>query len=345
MLLIVAHLVACLFFSSASWNIDYSDPDSINWVRKYGYINSSLEVQYRISIYWAFTVMTTIGFGDFVAITVTERCIAVVSMLLGAGTYGFLIASVTNIVAELNSQKEAYNRRLHELNQYMDNRQLPRDLRVRVRQYYKYFLSRKVIHSEHDIMFEISSHLRSEVYLNVVQRTMQDVPFLSNRKSETIASLMEKLKPTYFPPEEKVVSEGELGTEMYIITEGSACVFSTRTNGPDLCDGLPIAQLKKGDIFGEMAIVMEHKNQTRCATVITLTYCDMYYINKDALLEEMLDSEDLLSDIVKLAWEREKKLLELIRQYEYLLQTRELNASMLNLSCHFCHSSLINTNM
>jgi voltage-gated potassium channel Kch len=51
---------------------------------------TTLTEQYVASVYWSFTTMTTVGYGDISAKTVAERVFAILGMLMG----GFVLSAI-----------------------------------------------------------------------------------------------------------------------------------------------------------------------------------------------------------------------------------------------------------
>jgi hypothetical protein len=54
--------------------------------------------RYAISLYWAFTTMTTVGFGDIVGTNRTEYSVVIFGMLVGATCFGYVIGNVTTMM-------------------------------------------------------------------------------------------------------------------------------------------------------------------------------------------------------------------------------------------------------
>jgi len=62
-----------------------------------------------------------------------------------------------------------------------------------------------------------------------------------------VSDLILKLKPVIFLPGDYVCRKGDVGTEMYIIMHGEVEVVTE--------DGLTLAVLSKGKVFGEIRLV------------------------------------------------------------------------------------------
>lgn len=57
------HIMGCFWFFTAK--LENFTPET--WVVKYGYYDESEGTQYLAAIYWAFTTVTTVGYGDIAA--------------------------------------------------------------------------------------------------------------------------------------------------------------------------------------------------------------------------------------------------------------------------------------
>ena len=64
--------------------------------------NHSIGEKYFAAQYFAFTTMTTVGYGDILATTVTERAYAIVSMVVG----GFSFSAIASVTRTLLNQRD-----------------------------------------------------------------------------------------------------------------------------------------------------------------------------------------------------------------------------------------------
>ena len=63
---------------------------------------TSYSTRYLTSMYFAFMTMTTVGYGDINATTVPEMIFAVMAMIIGGLTFGFIVG----VLSELSSQND-----------------------------------------------------------------------------------------------------------------------------------------------------------------------------------------------------------------------------------------------
>jgi len=101
LLLFLAHWMACFFFLVGSSQLTEYEH---SWIKIMDIEDSSHTRQYVTSLYWAFTTMTTVGYGDVSPISPAERIYTMGSMLVGCIIFAYTIGSISTLVASYNIQ-------------------------------------------------------------------------------------------------------------------------------------------------------------------------------------------------------------------------------------------------
>jgi cAMP-dependent protein kinase regulator len=103
---------------------------------------------------------------------------------------------------------------------------------------------------------------------NKYENFLKSVLIFNELDPYELSLVADALQLAYYKKSECVIKEGEFGDVFYIIEEGTA----TATKSIDGKKPAPVKNYKKGDYFGELALI---KNQPRAANVIA----DVYIIN------------------------------------------------------------------
>ena len=77
-------------------------------------------------MYWATATMTAVGYGDIYATNFSERIYSIVTQLLGACVFGFIIGNIATLLDTVDARGAAYKYRMDEIKAYMHNRKLPK---------------------------------------------------------------------------------------------------------------------------------------------------------------------------------------------------------------------------
>ena len=231
---------------------------------------------YAAALYWTFTTITTVGYGDLIPANASERFYASASMLIGTGIFGNIISCMTNILAEAHSESAARASKLRALNAFMSSKALPFDLQVRIRRFFRFFWQHSFTNdiSEDELLEQLSLPLRQEA-LRVMYSTLHaEVPMFALTDDEHFRNaLLRAMHPVLLTANEVLMEQGTVGDMMYLITQGSLEVTYTPTD--QLLEGEVAEQREAmkpryvcdvgaGDHVGEIAIFEEQDLQSIC---------------------------------------------------------------------------------
>jgi hypothetical protein len=111
--------------------LDNYHPDT--WLVRSEYIDDDDWTIYMASIYWAFTTMSTVGYGDITARTQLEQLIAIVLMLFGVCFFSFIIGSLASIFNRIDSKEAQLNNKMAMIDEFAKESGLDSDLKLRLR--------------------------------------------------------------------------------------------------------------------------------------------------------------------------------------------------------------------
>lgn len=253
---LVVHLIACGWVYLGSGNA----APSTDAVFVYGR-----------AVHWAFTTLTTVGYGDIVPVTLVQMFYANVTMVLGVAFFGYVLSNVASLLARLDAAREEYLANLDRVEAFISYNELPNELRLKIRSYYRYLWDRRMGYDDAAVLTRLPPKLRAEVSLHMNAEMIERVPILSQADQECREEIVLQLRAHVTVPDEKIFHVGEPGDTMYFIHKGLVEIAAA--------DGRVLATLGPGSFFGEMALL---NNSPRSATAITRDFCDLYVLSRSS---------------------------------------------------------------
>lgn len=185
---------------------------------------ASIMQQYLAAIYWAMTTLSTVGYGDITPKTDEERLYAMFAMVVGGSLYGYVIGCVTSMVTAKDLHSQAYLEKMELYQGWLDRKvnEIPKWLRTRIRKHLKKSLLAMAAVEDSTVITELSNELRGWTAHYLVHDCVRNHPMFSQMDRSVLAKLVEVLKTMHTSHNEKVVTMGDPGTAMYILTEGVA---------------------------------------------------------------------------------------------------------------------------
>ena len=229
---------------------------------------------YVAALYWTFTTITTVGYGDLSPISTAERIYAIVRqprvsnaaslhlwrdlsarlplcatltrsivrswsvvqfcMVFGTGLFGYIMGTVTALLASAATKQDAYSLKLIQLQNFMTSRRLPHDLQVRaqhlrsrcfsspyafalvaelalprypcapwlqvrIRRYFRFYWERNLQNdeSENELVAALSSSLRQETLRFLSSATVSQLPIFQVCEDVVYQDQLVRLLPTF----------------------------------------------------------------------------------------------------------------------------------------------------
>jgi len=225
-------------------------------------------------MYWAFTTVSTTGYGDLTPKNDGERLFVVVAMLIGAILFGYVVGSMASLVGKMDIGASRRRERLVEIKQYLRDRKISKVTRNKVLRYQERYLDRVSVFNEPRILSELSDSLRQELVMFLNAEIIHKIPLFDNQDEGFVVCVMSLLRPEYAVADDFVFREGELGKNMYFLVTGSVEILANKGGSSVRC-----ATITEGNFFGEMAVLLPVR---RTASVRALVNCSFFVLSKHA---------------------------------------------------------------
>nr|5VA2_A Chain A, Potassium voltage-gated channel subfamily H member 2 [Homo sapiens] len=332
---LIAHWLACIWY--AIGNMEQPHMDSrIGWLHNLGdqigkpYNSSglggpSIKDKYVTALYFTFSSLTSVGFGNVSPNTNSEKIFSICVMLIGSLMYASIFGNVSAIIQRLYSGTARYHTQMLRVREFIRFHQIPNPLRQRLEEYFQHAWSYTNGIDMNAVLKGFPECLQADICLHLNRSLLQHCKPFRGATKGCLRALAMKFKTTHAPPGDTLVHAGDLLTALYFISRGSIEI---------LRGDVVVAILGKNDIFGEPLNLYARPGKSN-GDVRALTYCDLHKIHRDDLLE-VLDMYPEFSDHFWSSLEitfnlRDTNMIPGGRQYQELPRCPAPTPSLLNI--------------
>jgi CRP-like cAMP-binding protein len=225
---------------------------------------------YTTALYWTFTTVSTVGYGDVVP-TGTTRIYACFTMALSLCTFSALTAYATMVLTRRDARTEREVDATSHMDAMLTYYGLPDEYRRRITQYFP-----SLIEQEHEEQFRqlvsgLPQREREQIGAFVHAKALREIDVFANVSFEDLLVLCQRLQRRLYPSEAEIFAQGDPGTEMYFLTRGTADIVRIHPKA------LAPVKLDCPRVFGEMALL---ENCTRSAWVVATSPCEVLVLTR-----------------------------------------------------------------
>ncbi|KAA8585437.1 hypothetical protein FQN60_004131 [Etheostoma spectabile] len=297
---LIAHWLACIWY--AIGNVERTGSARIGGM-KIGWLDNladqigkqyndsdiasgpSIKDKYVTALYFTFSSLTSVGFGNVSPNTNPEKIFSICVMLIGSLMYASIFGNVSAIIQRLYSGTARYHTQMLRVKEFIRFHQIPGSLRQRLEEYFQHAWSYTNGIDMNAVLKGFPECLQADICLHLNRSLLQNCRAFRGANKGCLRALAMRFKTTHAPPGDTVVHSGDILSALYFISRGSIEI---------LRDDVVVAILGKNDIFGEPISVYGRPGKSS-ADVRALTYCDLHKILRDDLLE-VLDMYPDFSD-------------------------------------------------
>ncbi|XP_017781968.1 PREDICTED: potassium voltage-gated channel subfamily H member 6-like isoform X3 [Nicrophorus vespilloides] len=235
----------------------------------------SIRSRYVTALYFTFTSLTSVGFGNVAPNTDAEKIFTICVMLVGSLMYASIFGNVSAIIQRLYSGTARYHTQMLRVREFIRFHQIPNPLRQRLEEYFQHAWTYTNGIDMNSVLKGFPECLQADICLHLNRNLLQNCSVFDGASPGCLRALTLKFKTTHAPPGDTLVHRGDVLNSLYFISRGSIEI---------LRDDIVMAILGKFDIFGENPCAHATLGKSKC-NVRALTYCDLHKIHRDDLLD------------------------------------------------------------
>ena len=243
---------------------------------------------YIWSLHWSVMTITSIGYGDFSPQRKSEYVVCIICMFLGGILWAYVIGGVCATMGAVDPIEMEFRARYDQLNAMMDEHNLPHDLRLRVREYFRESKHSMKVKAHKELLDGVSIPLKGQV---TKQQTffpqLKEVSYFKQCGSDFLIELCLNLETELFAPREDFPEFGRL----WLVVRGSAS-----RNGQIYVPGNHI-----GTEFILDSLKLQYGNH-----IASMTFCECMVLTKlvlvDVLEDYPLETKVIRKHALMIAW-------------------------------------------
>lgn len=270
----LAHLLGCCwgFLGNLS-----SQGGADTWFSSVEFSPDDHAKRYIASVYWAFTTMTTVGYGDIVPTRDRERIFVTIAMLVGGTVFGYVVGSVGALISDPNSSMARVKDRMLALTHYLDERRVSPSLALAVKLHFEYSIPRDISPEQRQLLRLMPPLLRCSVVLFTRRHVIGKQAILRSNDRLYVAYLVRQLVPCFFVQGTLIVSADEKSPGLCLLIHGVAYAVGGGANAK---------QYGAGRIFGYESCVNPKNGKIVPVDmgIAAKTDCALYLLSEESLI-------------------------------------------------------------
>lgn len=251
-LTVMSHFLGCFwFFVSAHGDPDANQCESgllecnatllgTTWWEEINVKPDSKFDQYIASLYWAFTTMTTVGYGDIHPRSDRERVYAIVAMIFGATMFGYIIGSIAALAGQERGIEALTKKKLSLVRHFCEEQRVSENKVREVMKHYQFFYEERSPFNETALMMELPTWLRKKVAVHVHREAIAKLGIFAGPQQKGLENplpdwfkcwAMRILEPQAVCPGEVIINAEESSPvqELFLVFEGECEAFYHRS--------------------------------------------------------------------------------------------------------------------
>lgn len=242
-LLAVGHMSGCGMYLTARYNEFVPG----TWIAdKAPHLpNATLSEQYVTSVYWSFTTLTTVGYGDFSPVHISERIVCMIVMIINVGLSAYILGNMTLLATKQDAKTAMYRARMQDLHHYMKSHHIPEELCQQAQTHLQ--LAANMSKDQHAVMQHVPPFIRLQIQRHLFRDTIMGQELFQGAMEMFLDQLVSEVTVENFFEDDYIFSVGDNPNAFYIVLEGSVHLIQKGSR----------KKLAKGETFGVDSVMCD----------------------------------------------------------------------------------------
>eukprot|EP00111_Clytia_hemisphaerica_P018593 TCONS_00054981-protein len=279
---LLSHWLACIWYVIGFEELHAGQ--TTGWLMKLGdqvqkpYRNQtrggpSYSEEYISALYFIFTSLTTVGFGNISPNTVAEKVFSVIVLILGAIVQSAIFGNMTAIIQKLYASRARFHAKASQIKQFVQHHQIDGDLQKRIESWFVSYWSVSNGVNTEEMLESFPSELQADICLHLYRRFLT-LPCFSHASRGCLRSISSKVRKANFSPGELIIKEKDAINTLFFMERGTVEIVQRE---------FIVAILGSGDVFGEDICKSSQSNHRSNGDVKALMHCEVLFLSRDSM--------------------------------------------------------------
>lgn len=146
--------------------------------------------------------------------------------------FAYTVNSIGNIVSQYNQLASSYRERMMYVNQFMIQKEVPTELRIKIRRYLEYvFDSMKEVKLEENEVFKLlNESLRDKINMHLRGRILKSIFFLEDLGLDFLSDLTQFFKKMTYITDDFLFIEKDKARSIFFIIQGKVAMIHKQSH-------------------------------------------------------------------------------------------------------------------
>ncbi|ESO87949.1 hypothetical protein LOTGIDRAFT_126829 [Lottia gigantea] len=192
---LIAHWLACIWYAIGNVERPYLKEPKIGWLDELArqthqfYLpndtNSgpTVKSKYVTALYFTFSSLTSVGFGNVSPNTNSEKIFSILIMLIGSLMYASIFGNVSAIIQRLYSGTARYHTQMLRIKEFIRFHQIPNPLRQRLEEYFQHAWSYTNGIDMNQVLKSFPECLQADICLHLNRNLLNNCPAFKGKSN------------------------------------------------------------------------------------------------------------------------------------------------------------------
>jgi len=216
-ILFVAHLFACLWHGVGVESLNQTGQA---WIIEFGAISETMFGKYIMALHFTVATMMAVGYGDIYATTTLERGFSIITQIVGALVFGWILATVAVFYESADPRTAEIIRRTKKLKAFMNDRNLPKTIQHEILRAFEYRYQHKSVFNETTVLNSVSRTLANKMVAEAYRKTILLLPILKHADITLCGMLCREMRPIHMHQDSIVYEAGRISPGLFMLKSG-----------------------------------------------------------------------------------------------------------------------------